>query len=58
MWQLGINRSRHKKPAKKIAALGLRLFTLTAGQNPTLACTKNVRGSPRYNPALLSLERV
>ncbi|CAI8974720.1 hypothetical protein EMIT0P44_670007 [Pseudomonas sp. IT-P44] len=27
-------------------------------QNPTLACTKNVRGAPTYMPELLSLERV
>ncbi|VVO57702.1 hypothetical protein PS874_00500 [Pseudomonas fluorescens] len=29
-----------------------------AYQNPTLACTKNVRGAPTYMPELLSLERV
>lgn len=47
-----------RKKAKKIAALELRFSHRLAGQKPTLACTKNVRGSPRYNPALLSLERV
>lgn len=43
---------------KKIAALRCDFSVPVAGQKPTLACTKNVRGSPRYRPALLSLERV
>ena len=49
---------RRARAKKKIATSGLRFFLSTEYQNPTLAWTKNVRGSPRYIPALLSLERV
>lgn len=47
------------KTGKKNRSLReLRFSSTDADQKPTLACTKNVRGSPRYNPELLSLERV
>ena len=59
----GLSRSRpdshclHGHHRKRLAPTG-KGQTPASDQNPTLACTKNVRGVPTYRPALLSLERV